>query len=205
MRCVDKRFMTIPVTSSVAFGLSFALLVLSGVSFAVDPTSGVATEVEGADPTEETESEEPKIDEPKYVPKTESELRKELSKVQYKVTQQAGTEEAFRNLYWNNKKEGLYRCIVCGQSLFSSETKYKSGTGWPSFYAPVKKKNVGYQKDWVMFYPRTEVHCSRCNAHLGHVFDDGPKDKTGKRYCMNSAAMKFESEKEKPKTISKTE
>lgn len=139
------------------------------------------------------------IVEPEYVPKSPTELRRSLSTLQYKVTQNAGTETAFRNQYWDNKKEGLYRCLVCGQSLFKSDTKYKSGTGWPSFYAPIKEEHVGYKTDFYLFYPRKEVHCSRCNAHLGHVFDDGPKDKTGKRFCMNSAAMKFEPKKEQKK------
>lgn len=135
--------------------------------------------------------------EPPYTPQTTAQLQRALTAIQYKVTQNEETETAFRNKYWNNKKDGIYRCIVCSQSVFSSETKYKSGTGWPSFYDPIKKDHVGYRTDFHLFYPRKEVHCSRCNAHLGHVFDDGPQEKTGKRYCMNSAAMTFEPNKEK--------
>lgn len=161
-----------------------------------DSDTVAAAETSDAEDKEEDEDE---IEEPAYDPESKQALLKDLSPLQFKVTQNEETEPAFRNKYWDNKREGLYRCIVCGQSLFSSETKFKSGTGWPSFYAPIKKDHVGYKADFYLFYPRKEVHCSRCKAHLGHVFDDGPKDKTGKRFCMNSASLKFEPKTDKDK------
>lgn len=120
--------------------------------------------------------------------KAEQELRNRLTPEQYHVTQEAGTERAFTGKYWNAKEAGLYHCVCCNQPLFSSETKFESGTGWPSFWSPVEKKNVQEHTDTTYGMSRTEVRCSNCGAHLGHVFEDGPNP-TGLRYCMNSAAL----------------
>ena len=120
--------------------------------------------------------------------KSDEYWKKVLSPIQYDVTRNQGTERAFTGQFWDFKKEGIYTCSNCGQHLFHSSTKFKSGTGWPSFYTPVKKENVGEHVDKKFGMTRTEVHCSRCNAHLGHVFPDGPKP-TGLRYCINSVSL----------------
>ena len=133
---------------------------------------------------------------PDKITKTEEEWKKQLSPEQFHVARKAGTEPAFTGKYWDTKDNGTYNCACCGAPLFQSDTKFNSGTGWPSFYQPVDNAAVAEHTDSTYGMKRTEARCARCDAHLGHVFPDGPKP-TGLRYCMNSASLDLKPEPEK--------
>ncbi|MBD3647641.1 MAG: peptide-methionine (R)-S-oxide reductase MsrB [Pseudomonadales bacterium] len=135
------------------------------------------------------------------IEKTDTEWKSELTENQFRVARKKGTERAFTGEYWDTKTRGIYECVCCGNPLFDSSTKYDSGTGWPSFWEPIEDSAVEMKEDRVLLMRRTEVVCSKCDAHLGHVFPDGPPP-TGQRYCMNSASLKLKTRPDEDQSAS---
>ena len=190
--------------------LAAFLLVTVTVAYADDSKLESSAEAEKKEKPEAEKREKPDAEDPDKIDWSKVDWRKRLTRMQYYILREAGTEQAFKNKFWDFFKPGQYRCAGCGQPLFESDAKFESDCGWPSFDKTIAKDAITEHVDYKIGYPRTEIRCKRCQSHLGHVFNDGPTD-TGLRYCLNSAAMKFvhtkqlAAEKEKTKATPKAE
>ncbi len=178
------------MTSKLTFALGLLALVMGTAGLFAAAGNAAKGGAAAAKPAAATKG-KPVI---QKVTKTDAEWKQALSSEEYHVLREKGTERAFTGKYWDNHEKGVYRCAACGLPVFSSATKFESGTGWPSFYQPIAPENVETESDWGFGMRRTEVHCARCGGHLGHVFDDGPRP-TGLRYCINSVSLEFEKAK----------